>query len=378
MPPYITAKGITMTDHITQDPIYNTVSRDDFPTMLEVDRYGTRTDAFDGIISATHDHFWDPMDPTYLDFDSPFDINSEYIMPPESIPELQSAVADKLDEGQRIRLANESTRWSLSSILHGEQGALSLSAGLCHILVDPGAQEYASNQTREEARHVTAFSRYISTRWGRPYPVGEALGGLLEELVSAEEVYKKLVGMQMLVEGLAMGAFANLHAKTNDPLLKRLTQLVMTDEAFHHKFGKIWADKTIPKLGTEEHNRVEDWAAQCFETVLFNLINIRQKQVIYEQFGLEWQWVRDACREVFTDEDRRDTLKESTNIFRVLVKTLLKSGIITDRTRPIYSHWVDMDEMAGENEDMIGYAIADEGIAYLKTLNEGRRVIGQK
>ena len=100
--------------------------------------------------------------------------------------------------------------------------------------------------------------------------------------------------------------------------------------------------------------------------------------MIYEQFGLDWQWVRDACREVFTDEDRRDTLKESTNIFRVLVKTLLKSGIITDRTRPIYSHWVDMDQMAGENEDMVGYAIADEGIAYLKTLNEGRRVIGQK
>jgi hypothetical protein len=367
-----------MTDHITQDPIYNTVSRDDFPAMLEVDRYGTRTEAFDGIISATHDHFWDPMDATYLDFSSPFDITSEYIMPPETIPELQSAVADKLDEGQKIKLANESTRWSLSAILHGEQGALSLSASLCHIMVDPGAQEYASNQTREEARHVTAFSRYISARWGRPYQVGEAFGELLNELVGAEEVYKKLVGMQMLVEGLAMGAFANIHAKTNDPLLKRLTQLVMTDEAFHHKFGKIWADKTIPKLSQEEHDRVEDWAARCFETVLFNLINIRQKRVIYEQFGLDWEWVRDACREVFTDEDRRETLKESTNIFRVLVKTLFKSGIITDRTRPIYAHWVDMQEMAGESDDMVGYAIADEGIELLKGLNQGRKVIGQK
>lgn len=367
-----------MSEHITHDAIYYTAQRDDFPAMLEVDRYGTRTDAFDGIISATHDHFWDPMDTTYLDFSTPFDLKNEFLMPPETCPELQSAVADKLDEGQQIHLANESTRWSISGILHGEQGALSLSASLCHILVDPGAQEYASNQTREEARHVTAFSRYISTRWGRPYPVGEALGGLLEELVGAEEVYKKLVGMQMLVEGLAMGAFANFHSKTNDPLLKRLTQLVMTDEAFHHKFGKIWADRTIPKLGTEEHNRVEDWAAQCFETVLFNLVNIRQKQVIYEQFGLDWQWVRDACREVYTDKDRRETLKESTNIFRVLVKTLLKSGIITDRTRPIYSHWVDMEEMAGENEDMVGYAIADEGIAYLKDINRGRKVIGQK
>lgn len=367
-----------MTTHITQDPIYNAVAPDDFPAMLDSARYAQRTDAFDKIISATHDHFWDPLDDAYIDFNTPFDMENQLIMPKETIPELQSAVADKLDEKQLIKLGNESVRWGISGILHGEQGALSLSASLCHILLDPGAQEYASNQTREEARHVTAYSRYIQVRWGSPYPVGEQLGDLLKELVAAEEVYKKIVGMQMLVEGLAMGAFAGFHSKTNDPLLKRLTQLVMTDEAFHHKFGKIWADKTIPSLNEKEHNIVEDWAAACFEKLLFNLMNIRQKRVIYEQFGLDWEWVRDACREVYTDSDRREALKESTNIFRVLVKTLLNAGIITDRTRPLYSHWMDMNEIDGEGEDMVGYAIADEGIEYLKAINQGRRVIGQK
>jgi hypothetical protein len=93
--------------------------------------------------------------------------------------------------------------------------------------------------------------------------------------VLAPEVYKKIVGMQMLVEGLAMGAFATLYQKSQDPLLVKLCQLVMTDEAFHHKFGKIWADRTIPKLSAEEHNIVEDWAAQCFQTLLFNLDQCR-------------------------------------------------------------------------------------------------------
>ena len=79
----------------------------------------------------------------------------------------------------------------------------------------------------------------------------------MTELVLAPEVYKKLVGMQMLIEGLAMGAFATLHSRTHDPLLRRLVQLVMTDEAFHHKFGKIWADRTVPKLTEEEHEKVE-------------------------------------------------------------------------------------------------------------------------
>ena len=169
-------------------------------------------------------------------------------MPRDFTVELNCAVADRLDEGQKIRLANEVTRFSLSSILHGEQGALSLSTSLVQILRDPGAQEYAANQAREEARHVNGFARYIQKRWGGPIACGPTLANLMNEIVLAPEVYKKLVGMQMLIEGLAMGAFASLHSRTDDPLLRRVVQLVMSDEAFHHRFGKIWADRTVPKL----------------------------------------------------------------------------------------------------------------------------------
>jgi hypothetical protein len=362
---------------ITYDPIYNTVHRDDFASMMDIDRYNERTNAFDKIISATVDHFWDPTDTRYIDFNVPFNMNEQTIMPPEFSPELQTAVADKLDEGQRIRLSNQSTRWSLSAILHGEQGALSLSASLCHILRDPGALEYAANQTREEARHVTGFSMYIGQRWGTALPCGAMLGGLLHELVAAPEVYKKLVGMQMLVEGLAMGAFATLHSKTSDPLLRKLVQLVMTDEAFHHKFGKIWADRTMPKLNQEEHDLVEDWAAVCFDKVLFNLVNPEQKQVIYRDFGLDWKWVSAAVAEAFTDQKRREMMTESTNIFRVLIKTLLKAGIITDRTKANYALWVDMDELALEDDAVAGQDVADEGIAYLTKINAGRDKIGR-
>lgn len=364
-----------MIDQLTYDPIYETVSG--FPPLLDVERYGERTSAFDEIISATHDHFWDPMDQAYINFEAPLNLNEQMIMPREMIIELNSAVADKLDAGQQIRLANENTRWSLSSILHGEQGALSLSASLCHLLRDPGAQEYAANQVREEARHVTGFARYLQQRWGKPYPVGATLGRLLDELVGAPEVYKKLVGMQMLVEGLAMGAFATIHSRANDPLLVKLTQLVMTDEAFHHKFGKIWADRTIPKLSEDEAAKVEDWAAQCFQTLLFNLVNSEQKQLIYAQFGLDWQWVRGAVMEAFTDDDRRRLMRQSNNIFRVLIKTLLKAGIITERTKSMYAAWVDMEELAGESTEMVGDPIAEAGIEYLRDINRNRKRIGR-
>ncbi len=364
-------------EHITHDKIYETVDRDDFDAMIDVDRYAQRSDAFDEIISSTVDHFWDPTDPAYVDFDQTFELESDTIMPRDFIVELNSAVADRLDEGQKIRLVNEVTRFNLSQILHGEQGALSLSASLCHVLWDPGAQEYAANQVREEARHVTAFAKYIEKRWGTPMPVGQTLGNLMNELVLAPEVYKKLIGMQMLIEGLAMGAFATLHSKTHDPLLRRTVQLVMTDEAFHHRFGRIWAKRTVPKLSEEEHIKVEDWAARCFHTLFNNLVNSEQKQAIYPAFGLDWEWVRGAVMEAFGDDDRRRLMKESTNIFRVLIKTLLQGGIITERTRAQYENWVDLGQLEKEPEGVVGDAIAAEAIEELREINQGRKKIGR-
>ena len=363
--------------HITHDPIYNTVDRDDFLALIEVGRYAERTDAFDSIISATEDHFWDPTDAAYIDFGAAkaIDLDEETIMPREFTVELSCAVADRLDERQRIRLANQSTRFMISSLLHGEQGAMSLSASLCQIMRDPGAQEYAANQTREEARHVAAFSRYIQMRFGTPLEAGPTLAGLMSGIVSSPYVYQKLVGMQMLIEGLAMGAFATLYARTRDPLLRRLVQLVMSDEAFHHKFGKIWADRTMPKLDEEEHARVEDWAASTFQKLLFNLVNSEQKQQIYREFGLDWQWVRASVLEAFTDADRRKGMMESTNIFRVLIKTLLKAGIITDRTKPVYAQWVDMRELALEHDEVVGTDLAEATTEELRAINKTRKKI---
>jgi hypothetical protein len=182
----------------------------------------------------------------------------------------------------------------------------------------------------------------------------------------------------MMVEGVAMGAFATFNAKTNDPVLRRLVQLVMSDEAFHHRFGRLWASKTIRHLNQEEHRKVEDWSAQLFQMLLFNLINAEQKQVIYAKYGLEWQWVRDSMKEVFGDEDRRAALKDGTNIFRVLIKTLLHAGIITKRTAPLYAVWVDMKELEAEGDGIPGDIVADEMLVTLREINARRRRIGGK
>mgnify|MGYP000167918615 CR=1 FL=1 len=361
--------------NITKDQMYGAVAPDDFCAMLELDRYGARSTAFDKIISATHDHFWDPLDPKYIDFSEPWDMENEALLPDDQVMSLGVPyVREHLEKtGQKAKFINEMTLWQFSSILHGEQGALNLSASLCHVLKDQGAQEYAANQTREEARHVTAFAKYIKARWGRPVECGPVLKDLLVEIIAAPEVYKKIIGMQMLVEGLAMGAFATGFRFNRDPLARKLFQLVMTDEAFHHKFGKIWADRTIPNLTPAEHEIIELWAAQCFQTLLFNLVGPTQQRSLYEEFGLDPDIVIAELAEIINDESRREGMKEQTNIFRVLVKTLLNAGIITDRTKAFYAMYVDIEELRSEGEAMVGDEIAEEGIKFLQEINFAER-----
>ena len=358
--------------NITKDRLYDAVAPDDFESMLELDRYGNRSTVFDKIISATHDHFWDPLDPKYIDFSASWDMENEALLPDDQVMSLGVPyVLEHLEKtGQKAKFINEMTLWQFSSILHGEQGALNLSASLCHVLYDQGAQEYAANQTREEARHVTAFAKYIKARWGRPRPCGTVLKQLLVDIIEAPEVYKKIIGMQMLVEGLAMGAFATGFQYNRDPLAKKLFQLVMTEEAFHHKFGKIWADRTIPKMSQEERDTVEDWAAHCFQSLLFNLGSPVQQAEVYRDFGLDPEKVLEGVRAIIQNDDaRRERLKSQTNIFRVLIKTLYNAGLITDRTKAFYATYVDMEELKSEGEKMVGDDIAEEGIKYLQEIN---------
>ncbi|HEX5430920.1 MAG TPA: ferritin-like domain-containing protein, partial [Bryobacteraceae bacterium] len=280
------------------------------------------------------------------------------------------AAADKLDDRQRVRFGNELTRFHLSQILHGEQGALSLSASLCLIFRDPGAQEYAANQAREEARHVHALSRYFAARWGEPVPVGGGLMSLMTKLVLSGEVYQKIIGMQMLIEGLALGAFAAIHKSARDPVLRRLVQLILTDESYHHRFGRIWGGIAIPTLTEAQHRQVENWAAGCFVTVFQNLSGIDQKQSLYERFGLDWRWVAGAIKEASAEPGMRAALDNNALMYRVLAKTLEQAGIVTGRTRPLYKAYFNLDSLADDPGDLMGQGIADQTLLELREIHE--------
>ena len=133
----------------------------------------------------------------------------------------------------------ESRKWSLSQFLHGEQGALICTSKIVETAPWYDAKLYASTQVVDEARHVEVFARYLDEKLGGAYPVNPHLRLLLDDIVEDSRWDMTYLGMQVMVEGLALAAFGYLHQLTGEPLLKQLLRYVMSDEARHVAFGVL-------------------------------------------------------------------------------------------------------------------------------------------
>jgi hypothetical protein len=162
----------------------------------------------------------------------------------ENLPDSQIAIYgspfwDRMTARERARLRHESMAWVLSQFLHGEQGALLATAQLVDSVPDMDAKLYAATQVVDEARHVEVYDRYLREKLGKVYAINPDLKILLDQILSDSRWDMKSLGMQILVEGLALAAFSFIRAQANEPLIRDLTALVMRDEARHVAFGVL-------------------------------------------------------------------------------------------------------------------------------------------
>ena len=146
---------------------------------------------------------------------------------------------EKWDDKQWLEFGIESRRWTLSQFLHGEQGALVCTAKIVETVPWYDAKLYASTQVVDEARHVEVFARYLDEKMGGGYPVNAHLKMLLDDIIADTRWDMTYLGMQIMIEGLALAAFGYLHQLTGEPLLKQLLRYVMSDEARHVAFGVL-------------------------------------------------------------------------------------------------------------------------------------------
>ena len=156
------------------------------------------------------------------------------------------------DKETRIEFFKDLNSWATSQFLHGEQGALLVASQLASCAPTYNAKLYASSQTFDEARHVEAFNKYLQQRLKRSWPIGRALKGLLDKILTDPRWDLKFIGMQVVIEGLALAAFNAAKESTNDPVFKRMLELIIRDEARHVTFGIKYLTDFVTTLTEEE------------------------------------------------------------------------------------------------------------------------------
>ncbi len=145
----------------------------------------------------------------------------------------------KWTEKEWVELAIEGQNWTLSQFLHGEQGALLCTARIVETVPWIDAKYYAATQVVDEARHVEVFAKYLDEKLSGHYPINAHLELLLDDILADSRWDMTYLGMQIMVEGLALAAFGFMHQMTTEPLLKQLLRYVMSDEARHVAFGVL-------------------------------------------------------------------------------------------------------------------------------------------
>ncbi len=166
-------------------------------------------------------------------------------------------------EKEWLNLRIESQNWTMSQFMHGEQGALVCTAKIVETVPWIDAKYYAATQVMDEARHVEVFAKYLDTKMNGHYPLNAHLGMLLDDIIADSRWDMTYLGMQIMVEGLALAAFGFMHMLTPEPLLKQLLRYVMSDEARHVAFGVLSLKEYYAELSDHEMKERQEFAFEA-------------------------------------------------------------------------------------------------------------------
>jgi hypothetical protein len=212
----------------------------------------------------------------------------------------------------------ESQNWTLSQFLHGEQGALVCTARIVETVPWIDAKYYAATQVMDEARHVEVFSRYLDEKLTGHYPINAHLQMLLDDIIADSRWDMTYLGMQIMVEGLALAAFGFITQMTTEPLLKELLKNVMADEARHVAFGVLSLQEFYGQLSAAEIRERQEFA---FEAAVRMRDRFLQQEV-WERMGVD---VR-AATQVLLQTPERDVFQSM--LFSKIVPNCRKLGLL--------------------------------------------------
>lgn len=244
--------------------------------------------------------------------------------PDEMVPIWGTPLWEGMGPRERARLKTEVTAWMLSQFLHGEQGALLASSQLVGAVRTADAKFYAASQVMDEARHVEVYDRYLREKMGTVYPVTPSLKSLLDVILTDGRWDMKYLGMQVMVEGLALAAFGFMREATDEPLIKELTTMVIRDEARHVAFGVLSLKDVYADMPASELRDREDFVIEASRLMRDRFL----APEVWARVGLP---VEECCAIALHSPPM---VQFRCMLFSKIVPNLKRLGMLTPRVRP--------------------------------------------
>jgi hypothetical protein len=233
---------------------------------------------------------------------------------------------EALSPEKQVEFAWHQNAWTMSQFLHGEQGALLVSSQLVSCAPTYEAKLYAASQTFDEARHVEVFRRYLRDKVRIQYPVNVHLKALLDKVLTDERWDLKFIGMQLIIEALALAAFHVQRAMSADPLLRDIIDLVLRDEARHVAFGVNYMEQFVKNLDERER---ADRAVFAYEAC-----RVMRERIVPTDVFTYWKMDADEGRARFLASGQIDMFRNL--LFTRIMPNLNKVGLLTDEVKPRY------------------------------------------
>jgi len=259
------------------------------------------------------------------DLDWSIDVDPEAENTPnEFVPIFGTPLWDKLDKKTELpKLRRMMMAWLLSNFLHGEQGALLAASQIVSCVPHNDAKFYASIQAMDEARHVEAYDRYLREKVGMTFPINPNLRQLLDEILREPRWDLKYLGMQIMVEGLALAAFGVIQQTSREPLLKQLTRMIMQDEARHVAFGVLSLRGLYDDMSEAELRDREDFIIEA-SRLMHDRFLARE---VWEHMGMPVE----ECLELTRHSESQKMFRKL--LFSKIVPNCKRLGLLTPRVR---------------------------------------------
>ncbi len=249
---------------------------------------------------------------------------NDSVLPMGNIPSYR-----KLPESEKVKQRHALTAWMLSQFLHGEQGALFAACQVTEAVQWSDAKLYGSTQVMDEGRHVEVFHRYLHEKLEKSYTINDNLFTIIDALVSDSRWDMKFLGMQIMIEGLALGAFGVMRKSTQEPLLRDLLRYVITDEARHVHYGVTALGEYYTKLSHRELREREDWAFEVAVLMRNRFLAHEFYDEYYSHLMSRRAWEKCVLESGYMQQFR-------TDMFRRLIPNLRRINLLSDRIKPHY------------------------------------------